>query len=252
MIVRAAARADLADVALLLRDSFAPALRPYLIYAQAGIAAYLEQFVAGEAGAGGHRLLVAEEAGALAGFAEFRLPLPGQSFLSYVCVAPPMRRRGVARTLIETFLAGAPGVRTMELDVFRENVAAIRLYDALGFAAGAQTIWAVRDLPAAAPAAGLALIDDGAARFARFGFCELSVRWAGAARRLGRIGPTTLRCFEPGVFADDALLAGLGALVAPLAEALWIGPADEAALPPGARIVNRSQRMGWTIDRQAP
>jgi ribosomal-protein-alanine N-acetyltransferase len=51
-----------------------------------------------------------------------------------VCTAPQYRRQGVARTLLEAFLAAVPwDVETIALEVRQSNAAAIELYKGFGF-----------------------------------------------------------------------------------------------------------------------
>lgn len=74
--------------------------------------------------------LVATQAGRVVGAVLSRQPRAGSVFVVYVAVTPPLRRRGLARSLLDQ-LAGAGGER-MELFVSEGNVAAARLYRAGG------------------------------------------------------------------------------------------------------------------------
>jgi [ribosomal protein S18]-alanine N-acetyltransferase len=57
-----------------------------------------------------------------------------------LCVAPPARRQGIARLLLEDLFrrAGLLGARSVSLEVAADNQAARRLYEALGFAPAGQ------------------------------------------------------------------------------------------------------------------
>ena len=59
----------------------------------------------------------------------------GQGFISKVMVAPDFRRRGVAKSLMEqmSLRAKEKGMFELTLEVRASNVAAIALYNALGF-----------------------------------------------------------------------------------------------------------------------
>ena len=59
----------------------------------------------------------------------------GQGFISKVMVAPNVRRRGIAKALMEQMsrLAKEKGMYELTLEVRASNIAAIALYDGLGF-----------------------------------------------------------------------------------------------------------------------
>lgn len=246
MIVRASTAADMPGVAALVRASFAERLHSFMTYAQPGLAAFLGAIVAEPRLFPDHRLLTCTEAdGTLAGFAEFRVD-GSQGFLSYICVTPAARRTGLARQMIAAFLDQHPALVRLDLDVFDDNEPALRLYADMGFGEIARAVWLARDLPDAAgmvravnPAGALAAFD-------RYGFCEMPVSDRAGEHRLGRIGPTTLRCYTAQDFNDAPLLAAVRALVPELATALVILPADQAEQP-GARRVNISRRLSLDL-----
>jgi [ribosomal protein S18]-alanine N-acetyltransferase len=61
--------------------------------------------------------------------------LPGELHINNVAVLPAYRRRGLARQLLGAVLvaADAEGARRATLEVRRSNLAALRLYESLGF-----------------------------------------------------------------------------------------------------------------------
>jgi ribosomal-protein-alanine N-acetyltransferase len=67
--------------------------------------------------------------------------LPGELHINNLAVLPAWRRQGLARQLLRAVLAAAEagGASRATLEVRRSNVAAIRLYEGLGF-----TVTAVR------------------------------------------------------------------------------------------------------------
>jgi len=79
-------------------------------------------------------LLVAEQAGVLAGYAVFWQVLD-QGELGNVAVDPAWRRRGLARRLVAAVMerAAARGVRELFLEVRPSNTGARQLYESLGF-----------------------------------------------------------------------------------------------------------------------
>lgn len=81
-------------------------------------------------------VLVAEDAGAVVGFAVGVL-LAGVAELEHLCVLAAHRRAGVGRALVEAVAtwAQSQGCSSVELEVRASNEAAIRLYARLGFVA---------------------------------------------------------------------------------------------------------------------
>lgn len=81
-----------------------------------------------------NRCFAAVENGELVGFAGY-FAAADQADILDVAVAPAHRRRGIARSLMETVLAEAEkdGVQTVFLEVRASNTPAIALYTSLGF-----------------------------------------------------------------------------------------------------------------------
>jgi ribosomal-protein-alanine N-acetyltransferase len=74
---------------------------------------------------------VAEEEGVVHGFLASRQTAPGEREILFVAVDPAFRRRGIAKRLLQNELDGSRG--TWFLEVRESNLAAIRLYESLGF-----------------------------------------------------------------------------------------------------------------------
>ena len=74
---------------------------------------------------------VAEQDGAVRGFLASRQTTPGEREILFIAVDPAYRRRGIGKRLLDHELAG----RCCEwfLEVRASNLAAIRLYESLGF-----------------------------------------------------------------------------------------------------------------------
>lgn len=247
-VIREAEIGDLEQVGRLIRQSFDPMLRPYMVYAQHGAPDFLAAYIQYPSLASDRTLLVAPgDLGGIVGFAEFRHVAARPAHLSYICVDPTMRGRGLAEALIRHFVAHTPDVREIDLHVFAENTPAIALYRKLGLTEAGGTSWYARRLPPAAEvvAGGLSVsnLPMAMAGFERFGFCEFQMDWGGCGIRLGRIGPTVLRCFDAASFTEIEFLAHLAAVVPDAREALLI-----AQHHPGVgRCVSRSIRMIGTI-----
>lgn len=74
---------------------------------------------------------VAEEDGAVRGFLASRQTAPGEREILFIAVDPAHRRRGIARQLLQNELNSSRG--EWFLEVRESNLAAIRLYESLGF-----------------------------------------------------------------------------------------------------------------------
>jgi ribosomal protein S18 acetylase RimI-like enzyme len=246
--------ADLSVVSAMVHESFEPEEMAYFTYAQHGLIEFLRMRLIRPEPFQENLYFVATDANDLAiGFAEFTLDAAGAGYLSYICVAEEGRGRGVATSLIEHFIRSNPYLQRLELDVFHDNLLAIRLYERLGFAHHSQKVWLRRDLPCPSTALSLSHFPLSAATYASFGFCELQVEWEDQEIKLGRIGTKVLRCFDLKSFNDDDLLASARATFESLTEALTILPANEAtAAPPDAVPVALVDLMVKTFDCSAP
>ena len=113
---------DVAAVAALERRAFGPD-------------AWSEHAVAEELAAPGRHALVAQDGGALVGYAVTRV-VDEVADVQRVVVADDARRGGVATRLVQELLtrASAAGVRTALLEVSADNRAALDFYAGLGFA----------------------------------------------------------------------------------------------------------------------
>jgi ribosomal protein S18 acetylase RimI-like enzyme len=211
--IRPASAEDVASVAALLRESFADELFPYMVYAQHGIADYLAIVINHPAALPHNHYLVAVDRSARAervvGFAEFKTLPASVGFLSYVCVDPAVRRRGVARVLFQDFLVRHPDIRTVELDVFHDNRPAVAMYTRLGFTRKWSSEWMVRSAPVAGGAVEIPALAEAMASHRAYGFSRMQVRQNGTSTEVGRIGATVMRCFDREAFECPALHAGI-------------------------------------------
>ncbi|RYB94300.1 GNAT family N-acetyltransferase [Nocardioides oleivorans] len=247
--VRPAVATDVGWLAEVSRASFASRLHPFLISAQPGIDRFWEVVLSHPAAFPGRSFLVAEtdEDGRI-GFVDLQVVDPGTAHLSYVCVTEPARGRGVAGTLLRDYLHRNPDVVSMQLDVFDDNASARALYDRLGFESVATTTWWVADLPRARRAAAGTRVQGLHAATAwldTYGFAELAVAVDDAIMPLARPSRSVLRCPDPALLLQPAVLAAVVDELPELSEVLVTLEGDEP--PPSdigpLRQVNRSIRM---------
>lgn len=238
---------DVRDVHTLISGSFEARLRPYMTAAQPGAARFLEAYVRTAAFNPDRRYRVARsDSGQLLGFADLRLIGDTSCFLSYIAVSRAARGRGVASAILDDFLSEHPYLRSMELDVFADNVAARALYEKRGFRETGAVEWWVREVPpkSAVPSGWvLKNAPEAAAWHFSFGFCNYLVDTGSSTRNVGHIGSRTLRCYSAGDFTDRDFLAGMAALVPAAREALFIGPSSIGVRLSGCSSVNTSIRM---------
>jgi ribosomal protein S18 acetylase RimI-like enzyme len=248
LTVRDARLHDLPEVSILLRESFAESLWPYMVYAQHGIGAYLAAALRHPQAVPRQHYLVAADTespdGRILGFAEFRTPTKDVAFLSYICVSPGQRNRGIASQIFRYFFEHHSGITTLELDVFRENAAAVTLYRKLGLEQVASSKWLVLDAPAAMGSVEIPAVAVSAAAHQAYGFSELNVLHEGTVTKIGRIGARVLRCFNRVDFERTSLHAAVVGVFPSLTEILSILPADELnLLDVPYRVVLTSDRM---------
>jgi GNAT superfamily N-acetyltransferase len=227
--------------AALIADAFAPRLHAYMTYTQRGAASFLTLPLRFANLFPTRELRVAGPCGAPLAFAEWQTAIQGELFLSYICVSPEARGRGVAHAMIRDEVHRR-GATTLKLDVFSDNGPAIRLYEGLGLTGRTETGWWRRDLP---PAKGSIRVENAMSALAAYdvyGFCEMVVEDESGPFSFGRLGPSVVRCRDHALFSDSHRLAGIRAMFPELKEALYIG--REAS---GGQLINRSIRLEGTV-----
>lgn len=242
---RALTRADLAVVGSLVADSFEARLTPFMIATQHGWADFVGVALDHPRHFPAQRLHVAELDGQVVGFADFRAPGDGTGFLSYICVAPAARGRGIARELFRACVREVGDLHTVGLDVFEDNAPARAMYAAMGLGADDVHVWWRAPVPTVATPAPVTLsgLPIALAAFERYGFCELSGTRAGETVRCGRIGPSSLRLFSADDFDDADLAAALARDFPELTATFGVLPASHQPTAPGAEPFNRVIRM---------
>jgi len=149
--VEPAVPGDADQIADLVRSGFDVGRRRFLPFAGTRGAALLRAEL--HEGRTGRVVVVTRDPcdGAVTAFARWEAPSPGTAHLSYLCVSPEARGRGLGRLLLVELLSSPAGRERVTLDVFRDNVTARRLYASAGFVpTGATTTWYARGLPPAA------------------------------------------------------------------------------------------------------
>lgn len=244
---------DLPRVVAMLKTSFDSRVTPYMTYAQSGAGAFLEvPLLYPQSFVDRFFTVSTNDRDEAIGFAEFRMMAPGTGFLSYICVDHDFRGLGVASSLIEAFVNSRQSLEELELDVFDNNLPALRLYEKFGFARGGQKAWLSRCLPSPSVPLSISQPHAAAAIFATYGFCETTAEWRSIEVRLGRIGTDVLRCFNIESFSDNALLASARATFPSPTVALIITSArDKGTLPPGTTTVALSNRLTLRFGAQA-
>ncbi len=240
---------DASWMALLARNSFDPALHPYMVSTQSGTDAWWRVVVEHPRSFPGACFLVARTAGGeRVGFAEFTRaggdPDSDTGFLSYVCVVPEARGHGVARRLIAEYIRRT-AVRHLELDVFTDNESARRLYDGMGFEQVRAATWWTGPVNTHKPTVP-ARFDNLHASMARhrvYGFCELAGTHEGREFRLGVLGDRTLRCSTSADLVDPVLHAIALSVVPTLDRAVVVLPAECQSPDGRVTIVNSSLRL---------
>ena len=244
-MIRDARREDAIQIGALLQSSFEPKLRDFIVYAQHGINRFLAALIAFPRGNEERRFLVDEnENEEICAFAEFQKGADDTAFLSYICVAEETRGAGLASGLIRYYIQTASPL-ALQLDVFKQNRAALGLYRKLGFEHRATTSWIVRELPNAELRAPLSFENapEACAMHACYGFCRFTGQWNGNQIDLGRIGDRTIRCFDEGVLADDNLLATIHATFSEVTNVLLVSFDRKSNLPAGTTLLQSSLRL---------
>jgi hypothetical protein len=133
---------------------------------------------------------------------------------------------GLAERLILQHLDTHWNIAYIELDVFSNNAATLRLYHRLGFVTSNLTQWWRRELPVAASNDHLRLrVADwrvSLATLERLGFCTLSANHHGHKVQVGVTSLTIVRVADHEQFGDDELLAGVRSLLPGTQSALLI------------------------------
>lgn len=238
--------ADLVVVGALVRESFEDRLAPFMTATQQGWVDFIRIALDHPGQFPAQRLHVAELAGEVVGFADFRVPGDGSGFLSYICVAVAARGQGLGRQLFAACVREAGPLQRVGLDVFEANAPARALYESMGFDPGDVQVWWRAPVPAdpvptrpGDPSPVLSALPVALAALDRFGFCELSGTWDGRGLRLGRLGTSVLRLFSPEDFDDAALLRSLVREFPELTDTFGILPAHHQPTVEGAEPFNR-------------
>jgi hypothetical protein len=150
----------------------------------------------------------------------------------------------VATSLIAQFLELNPDLTQLQLDVFRDNDAAVGLYDKLGFATQSSGAWVTRPLPVADGFVEVASLPTSLAAHRAYGFCELDIVGPVHSVRIGLLGEKVLKCPTADTFMNDRLLAALRQTFHGVDRAFAVLPLAEASeLAVEHEVVNLTDRM---------
>ncbi|NEN05462.1 GNAT family N-acetyltransferase [Diaminobutyricibacter tongyongensis] len=254
-MIRLLSTEDVPAVTDMVKNSFAPALWPFMTYAQRGIGRFLEVALRYPLSVEPRFLIVAtdESSDAPIGFADFTIRGDGVGFLSYICVDPAARGKGVATMMFDRFLAEHPHLTTVKLDTFRDNSAARALYARWGFTVESASCWVTRALPHATDPLPISALAVSLAAYEVYGFCELNVVSSERPVRVGLMGDRVLRCFDRATFEDDAILGGVSAVFGRLDTAFAVvaeSEVHEILTPHDVLLV--SDRMSLALDEGRP
>jgi ribosomal protein S18 acetylase RimI-like enzyme len=240
--VRELRRGDVGVVAALVAGSFDAGLTPYMVATQAGWARFLDVVLSHPESFPTHRLTVVEREGRVVAFADYRVPGPGQGFLSYICVDPAARATGIGRRLFVELLRRHGPVDSVSLDVFAVNASALALYASMGFHEVSRQEWWRAPVPAGSEPLALDGLTASLASLATYGFCEVSGERDGRPFRFGRMGGSVLRAFSADDYDDADLVARLAATFPELREIFAVLPAGHRPRLP-AESFNTAIRM---------
>jgi ribosomal-protein-alanine N-acetyltransferase len=102
--------------------------------------------------------VLTDDIGAVSGFGQYWVAQHGAVHLGRLVVAPAARGRGLGRELCTQLITAAlqaTGARVVTLRAYRDNVAAVKLYESLGFReepVGSSAAVLFMKMPAASPA----------------------------------------------------------------------------------------------------
>lgn len=241
---------DVPRIVQMVRDSFSKQVRPYMIYDQPGMADFLSIPMQYPSSESDRVLLAMTSVEGLLGFADFRLLGNGRAFLSYICVASEARGRGLATSLINSFLEDHPHITELGLDVFPDNRAARALYTKLGFETCSTSAWITRKLPEPRGTAFIASLPVAISAFRAHGFCELDVTLGAERITIGRIGEHVLRCPSMDSFENDALLSSLRNVFHEVDQAFAVVPVENLPdIKTSHHVITLSDRMLLQLHR---
>jgi hypothetical protein len=165
--------------------------------------------------------------------------------LNYIAVHPAHRGQRVATHLFsEAVKMAGVGSGQIALDVFHDNIPALRWYGSLGF----KSVTALEFLELAPPASArqarayVSGLPQADLCQARFGFSTVNLNSGDGAFPVGRIGDTWFRLTDPAAVSNSAIFTALN-LLDPRRRIFAIVPPSSV---PAAQVVRRlakTQRM---------
>jgi Sortase and related acyltransferases len=190
------------------------------------------------------QVIAADNDDAAVGFAEFKVDRArSEALLSYICVDPQERGKGLARTMINRFIVEHADVKSLSLDVFEDNLTARNLYHSLGFVDHGTMSWLVRDVvPRQLEYSASGALEKSLAMHDRYGFCVLDTNGPEGAVALGVLGDEVVRCFDAPSFNDDAIVSRSSAYFPSIARAFVSLPTGHETHP-DAKVIKSVNRL---------
>lgn len=243
--IRESRPSDSAEIGAMLVDGFLPELRPYLTYAQPGVAHYLDVLLARPDLYPNHELSSAvDHNGRIRGFAEFRHLDGERTLTTWIVVDESARGAGLGTRMLRHASNKFAG-RRMQVDVFDTNLRARRLYDQLGFQPVSAFRWYTRALPEAnGRSHGLDVRSwhEAQAAFNAYGFCQIRAEWHGRPVTFGLLGASIVRVDAPELFGDETFLRAVKYTFPQRQGALHMAP-GAAGQRPDAQLLLEATRL---------
>jgi len=209
--IRPAIEGDAAQIADLFCRDFHPAIRQLLIYGCAGAANYIRRQIASRTSFADSAYFIAQSKDRAIAAVELRQS-PDGTHLNYIAVHPDYQRRHMGTELFLTALRMcSPPMGRVSLDVFDDNLRALRWYGRLGFRVR-QTSELIELMTMARESAGrtfLSGLPQADLCQESFGFSEFRIITKQGKYPVGRIGEQWFRLTDPASFSDPSVFTGL-------------------------------------------
>lgn len=232
--LREAQARDAPAIANLVSANFQGEVAQYTVVGQAGYGRYMQDLI--DAGEGDNQMiLVGELDGNLIGFADVRQQSKSAAFLSRFCIDQRVQGRGLGKQFMREMFGSISAEKWM-LDVFADNLAAVCLYERLGFRSMDELQWYVAPLPDLRKQCSNLDLQDTRATYDRYGFGNLNIE-SGSGLQYSLVG-SAIRVSGVPAEEDLLVLAGIRASFPNVSELVWV---ERAAVISGSSEIRPSQ-----------
>jgi len=242
--IRRAEQRDAAQMANLFSGGLSQDVVQLSIYGCEGAAMYIEQHIADSAYNPESAFFVAQLADEIVGAAELRRQ-PSRLFLNYIGVHPDHRGKGVGATLFSQAVSMS-GVRSgqLELDVFQDNVRALRWYARLGFETRRSGEFVEIAPPCGAdePPIYVSGLPQADLSQERFGFSSFKLSTREGTLVVGRIGGAWFRLTDSAAILNPSVFTALNTLD-PQRRIFAVVPASSVSPSQVVRVLAKTYRM---------